>query len=70
MIDGAATPEAALRGYEAATLMMLKRSLRNRSASTRQSLSHRASDDVLIPVAAWEKERERLTAELGLPGSR
>ena len=69
LIDGAATPEAALRGYEAATLMMLRRSLRNRSASTRQSLSHRAPDDVLMPVATWEKERDRLTAELGLPGS-
>ena len=69
LIDGAATPEAALRGYEAAALMMLRRSLRNRSASTGQSLSHRAPNDVLIPVAMWEKERERLTAELGLPGS-
>jgi hypothetical protein len=69
LIGGAATPEAALRGYEAATLMMLRRSLRNRSANTRQSLSHRAPDDVLIAVAIWEKERDRLTAELGLPGS-
>lgn len=49
LIDSAATREAALGAYEAATLMMLKRSLRNGSASTRQSLSHRAPDDVLVP---------------------
>ena len=40
LIDGAASREAALGAYEAATLMMLKRSLRNGSASTRQSSSH------------------------------
>ena len=70
LIDGAATREAALGAYEAATLMMLKRSLRNGSASTRQSLSHRAPDDVLIPAALWERERERLIREMGLPESR
>jgi TnpA family transposase len=70
LIDGAASREAALGAYEAATLMMLKRSLRNGSASTRQSLSHRAPDDVLVPAALWQRERERLIHEMGLPGSR
>ncbi|MGH7084809.1 MAG: Tn3 family transposase, partial [Acetobacteraceae bacterium] len=69
LIDGATTPEAALSAFEAATLMMLKRSLRNGSASTPQSLTYRGGEDVLIPAAVWERERERLTGELGLPGS-
>ena len=64
LIDGAGSREAALSAYEAATLMMLKRSLRNGSASTRQSLSHRAPDDVLIPAALWQRERERLIHEI------
>lgn len=70
LIEGAATPEAALGAYEAATLMMLKRSLRNGSASTRQSLSHRAPEDVQVPAAVWQRERARLVHEMGLPGSR
>ena len=70
LIDSAATREAALGAYEAATLMMLKRSLRNGSASTRQSLSHRAPDDVLVPAAMWQRERGRLIREMGLPVSR
>ena len=41
LIECAATPEAALGAFEAATLLMLKRSLRNGSASTRQSLTYR-----------------------------
>lgn len=70
LIDGAGSREAALSAYEAATLMMLKRSLRNGSASSRQSLSHRAPGDVLIPAALWQRERERLIHEMGLPASR
>lgn len=69
LIDSAGTPAAALGAFEAATLMMLKRSLRNGSASTRQSLSYRGPEDVLIPTAVWNRERERLIRELGLPGS-
>ena len=69
LIDGAASRETALGAYEAATLMMLKRSLRNGSASTRQSVSYRAPDDVLIPAALWQREHERLTREMGPPAS-
>jgi TnpA family transposase len=69
LIECAATPEAALGAFEAATLMMLKRSLRNGSASTRQSLTYRGQQDILIPAAVWDREQDRLTGELGLPGS-
>jgi TnpA family transposase len=69
LIDGAATPRAALGAFEVATLMMLKRSLRNGSASTRQSLSYRGPTDVLIPDSIWDREQERLTRELGLSGT-
>jgi TnpA family transposase len=70
LIESASTPQAALGAYEAATLMMLKRSLRNGSASTRQSSSHRAPEDVLVPAALWQREGARLVHEMGLPGSR
>jgi TnpA family transposase len=69
LIECAATPEAALGAFEAATLMMLKRSLRNGSASTRQSLTYRGQEDILIPAAVWDTEQDRLTGELGLPAS-
>jgi hypothetical protein len=32
-------------------------------------LSHRGPEDVLIPTAVWNRKRERLIRELGLPGS-
>ena len=69
LIECAARPETALGAFEAATLMMLKRSLRNGSASTRQSLTYRGQQDILIPAAVWDREQDRLTGELGLPGS-
>ena len=37
--------------------MMLKRSLRNGSASTRQSSAHRGPEDVLVPAGLWQRER-------------
>ena len=70
LIEGAVSPQAALGAYEAATLMTLKRSLRNGSASTRQSWSHRAPEHVLVPAALWQREGARLVHEMGLPGSR
>ena len=58
---------AALGGYRAATLMLLKRSLRNGQASVGHSLGHRAPDDRLIPKAQWQKERSRFMRNLSAP---
>jgi len=60
---------AALRSDLAATVMLLKRSLRNGSASVARSLNHRAPEDRLIPAQIWEQERGRLIQNLGVPVS-
>ena len=60
---------AALQSYRAATVMLLKRSLRNGSASVEHSLNHRAPEDRLIPAGTWEKERGRLIRGLNVPAS-
>ncbi|WP_084733339.1 Tn3 family transposase [Sphingobium chungbukense] len=58
--------EAAFGGYRAATLMLLKRSLRNGQASVDHSLEHRAPEDRLIPKAQWKKERARFVRNLAV----
>ena len=58
--------EAAFGGYRAATLMLLKRSLRNGQASVDHSLEHRAPEDRLIPKAQWQKERARFVRNLAI----
>jgi TnpA family transposase len=60
---------AALQSYRAATVMLLKRSLRNGSASVEHSLNHRAPEDRLIPAGTWERERGRLIRSLNVPES-
>ena len=58
--------EAAYSGYQAATLMLLKRSLRNGQASVAHSLEHRAPEDRLIPNDQWLKERARFVRILAV----
>ena len=58
--------EAAFGGYRAATLMLLKRSLRNGQASVAHSLEHRTPEDRLIPTAQWRKERARFVRNLAV----
>jgi TnpA family transposase len=58
--------EAAFGGYRAATLMLLKRSVRNGQASVTHSLGHRAPEDRLIPKAQWRKERARFVRNLAV----
>jgi TnpA family transposase len=58
--------EAALGAFRAATLMLLKRSLRNGQASVSHSLEHRAPEDRLIPAARWSVERSRLLQDLAV----
>jgi hypothetical protein len=56
--------EAALACYRAATVMLLKRSLRNGTASVDHSLNHRAPSDRLMPAPEWARERGRLVQVL------
>jgi TnpA family transposase len=60
---------AALGCFRAATLMNLKRALRNRSVSVDHSLSHRAPEDRLIPLKLWQRDRGRFIRDLNLPDS-
>jgi TnpA family transposase len=60
---------AALGCFRAATLMSLKRALRNRSVSVDHSLSYRAPEDKLIPHKLWQRDRGRFIRDLNLPAS-
>jgi len=60
---------AALGCFRAATLMALKRAVRNRSVSVDHSLSHRAPEDKLIPLKLWQRDRGRFIRDLNLPAS-
>lgn len=58
---------AAMRSYRAATLMLLKRSLKNRSATARHSQTHKAFADQLIPSPLWSRDKARYIRDLGMP---
>jgi hypothetical protein len=60
---------AALGCFRAASLMALKRALRNRSVPVDHSLSHRAPEDRLIPLKLWQRDRGRFIRDLNLPPS-
>ncbi|WP_306770249.1 hypothetical protein [Mycobacterium sp. KBS0706] len=61
--------KAALGCFVAATTMVLKRALRNRSVSVDHSLSFKPPEDKLIPAALWQRDRNRLLRDLALPGT-
>ncbi len=60
---------AALGCFRAATLMALKRALRNRSVSVAHSLSYQAPEDRLIPLKLWQRDRKRFVRDLDLPAN-
>lgn len=57
---------ASLNAFRAATLLLVKRALRNGQASVAHSLAHRALEDRLIPPDRWRKERGRLIRDLSV----
>jgi TnpA family transposase len=61
--------KAALNCYRAATVMLMKRAIRNRSVTAPDSQSHQAPEDRLIPKAIWERDRGRLIRNLALPAT-
>jgi TnpA family transposase len=58
---------AALGCFRAATVMALKRGLRNGSITVDHSFSHRAAEDKLIPASLWQRSRARFIRGLDLP---
>lgn len=65
---GQADRHQALGAYKAATLLLLKRTLRNGQAHCPVSLRYRAIEDQLIPDATWRRDKGVLIRALGLPG--
>jgi hypothetical protein len=59
----------ALGCFRAATVMALKRALRNGSITVDHSFSHRAAEDKLIPASLWQRSRARFIRGLNLPAT-
>ncbi|MBS2132233.1 Tn3 family transposase (plasmid) [Burkholderia thailandensis] len=57
----------ALRALEASAITGLRKGLRRGSVWINHSLSFRERDQLLIPPAQWESERDRYLSSLGLP---
>ena len=60
---------AALGCFRAATVMALKRGLRNGAITVDHSFSHRAAKEKLIPAPLWQRSRGRLIRGLNLPAA-
>ncbi len=60
---------AALGCFRAATVMALKRGLRNGSITVDHSFSHRAAEDKLIAAPMWQRSRARFIRGLNLPAT-
>jgi hypothetical protein len=60
---------AALGCYRAATMLALKRALRNGSVSVSHSIAYHQREERLIPHDLWERDRARFMRDLGLPRS-
>lgn len=69
LVNAAQTPAARLAAFEVATAMLLKRSLRNGTASAPFSIEHRSVTDQLMPDAVWAKVKGQTMRSQGWPGS-
>jgi TnpA family transposase len=58
---------AALKSYTAATAMLLKRALNNRSVTAKDSLLHKSTEARLIPSSIWRRDRQRYFRDLSIP---
>ena len=59
----------ASRALEASAITGLRKGLRRGSVWINHSLSFRERDQLLIPPALWESDRDRYLSSLGLPGT-
>lgn len=59
--------QRAMRAMEASAMMGLRRGLRRGTVWINHSLSFRERDQLLIPPAQWDAERDRYLSSLGLP---
>lgn len=58
---------AALKSYTAATTMLLKRALKNRSVTATDGLVHKAAEARLIPPSLWSRDKGRYLRDLSVP---
>ena len=58
---------AALKSYTAATAMLLKRALNNRSVTAKNSLLHKSAETRLIPLTLWRRDHGRYLRDLSIP---
>ena len=66
LVDGE-DRQRALRALEASAVMSLRKGLRRGTVWINHSLSFRERDQLLIPPAQWEVDRDRHLSSLGLP---
>ncbi|GCB06510.1 Tn3 family transposase [Ralstonia sp. SET104] len=66
LVDGE-DRQRALRALEASAVMSLRKGLRRGTVWINHSLSFRERDQLLIPPAQWESDRDRHLSSLGLP---
>jgi TnpA family transposase len=59
--------ERAFRAFEVATLLALRRALRNGTVWIDHSLAFRSRERLFIPAAIWQRERRSFYRQLGLP---
>ena len=59
--------EQAFRAFEVATLLALRRALRNGTVWIDHSLAFRSRERLFIPAERWEKERNSYYRRLSLP---
>jgi len=59
--------QRALRAFEAATLLALRKALRNGTVWVGHSLAYRQRNALLIPDAEWATQRRRWYTHLGVP---
>lgn len=66
LVDGE-DRQRALRALEASAVMGLRKGLRRGTVWINHSLTFRERDQLLIPPAQWEADRDRYLSSLGLP---
>ena len=59
----------ALGAFEASTLYMLRRSLKNGSISIEYSFAYRSRESMLMPLEEWQKNKGKYYKALGLTRS-
>ncbi len=69
LVTAARTPAERLAAFEVASAMLLKRSLRNGTASAPHSIRHRSVADQLMPSSVWAKVKSQTSRAQNWPST-